>query len=564
VSTEVLYRKWRPRTFAEVAGQDAIVRTLLNAITSGRVSHAYLFAGPRGTGKTTTGRLLAKAVNCLKPKKGDPCNRCESCQAFLENRALDLVELDAASNRGIDEIRSLREKANFAPTSGAYKVYLVDEVHMLTEPAFNALLKTLEEPPPHIIFVLATTEIHKVPATIVSRCQRFDFRRIPLPATVECLERIAKEERIKCPREGLELIARTATGSLRDAINMLEQVVDYRGRTLSLEDVRVGLGLLGDPRSGELAAHALRGELAQGLGLIASVRDDGVDLRQFQRDVVAYLRGLLLVKTGAGGDSQTEEQLREMQTLVEPVSAERLVTALRAFGQADLRADPLSPLPLELALATCTLGPPERGVEAPEAAVAEAPEAPAAPSPRARPAAAPRGRPRVAPTESPAEPAPRPGRIASWAAQEAAQPETAPAAGEPSPAAEGEAQPVAAAESADPALEQVRARWHDIYAQARTLNHRTGALLNSGCDIIGISDEEIVFGFRFDVHVDKVNTSENLAALQSAVDGVLGPGHRVRCVAAPNLKEWRAPQGRGGHLIQAAREMGARVISEQE
>jgi len=567
VSTEVLYRKWRPRAFAEVAGQDAIVRTLLNAITSGRVSHAYLFAGPRGTGKTTTGRLLAKAVNCLKPKKGEPCNRCESCQAFLENRALDLVELDAASNRGIDEIRSLREKANFAPTSGAYKVYLVDEVHMLTEPAFNALLKTLEEPPPHIIFVLATTEIHKVPATIISRCQRFDFRRIPLSAIVDCLERIAKGERITCPREGLELMARTATGSLRDAINMLEQVVDYCGRNLSLEDVRGGLGLLGDPRSGALAAHALSGELAQGLGLIASVRDDGVDLRQFQRDVVAYLRGLLLVKTGAGGDSWTEEQLREMRSLVEPVPTERLVTTLRAFGEADLRADPLSPLPLELALATCALGPPERRPEPPEAAVAEGPELPAAPSPRARPAAAPRPRPRAAPAESPAERAPRPGRITSWAAQEAqeaAEPETAQVADEPSPAAEAATEPVDAAETGDPALEQVRARWHEICTQARALSYRTGALLNSGCDIIQVSDEEVVFGFRFDVHVDKVNTSENLAALQEAVDGVLGTGRRVRCVAAPDLKEWRAPQGRGGHLIQAAREMGARVISEQE
>jgi DNA polymerase III gamma/tau subunit len=343
-------------------------------------------------------------------------------------------------------------------------------------------------------------------------------------------------------------------------------VVDYRGRTLSLEDVQVGLGLLGDPRRGELAAHALRGELAQGLGLIASVRDDGVDLRQFQRDVVAYLRGLLLVKTGAGGDSWTEEQLREMRSLVEPVSTDRLVTTLRAFGQADLRADPLSPLPLELALATCALSAPERGLKAPEAAVAEGPEVPAAPSPRARPAAAPRGRPRVAPAESPAERAPRPGRIASWAAQEAqetAEPETAPVAGEPSPAAEAATQPVTT-EGADPALEQVRARWHEIYAQARALNHRTGALLNSGCDIIEVSDEEVVFGFRFDVHVDKVNTSENLAALQEAVDAVLGTGRRVRCVAAPNLKEWRAPQGRGGHLIQAAREMGARVISEQE
>ena len=167
MSTEVLYRKWRPRTFAELAGQERVARTLTNAIASGKVAHAYLFSGPRGTGKTTSGRLLAKALNCAKPKEGEPCNECESCQNYLEGRALDLVELDAASNRGIDEIRSLREKANFAPAAGAYKLYLVDEVHMLTEPAFNALLKTLEEPPPYIVFVLATTEVHKVPATVI-------------------------------------------------------------------------------------------------------------------------------------------------------------------------------------------------------------------------------------------------------------------------------------------------------------------------------------------------------------------------------------------------------------
>src|SRR3990172_2916222 len=237
MSTEVLYRKWRPRTFAELAGQEAVVRTLTNAIAGGKVSHAYLFSGPRGTGKTTTGRLLAKAVNCAKPKAGEPCNKCEGCQTYMEGRALDLIELDAASNRGIDEIRNLREKANFAPTGGAdaHKVYLVDEVHMLTEPAFNALLKTLEEPPRHVIFVLATTEVHKVPATVVSRCQRFDFRRIPLSALVQRLSHIAGEEGFECTPEVLETIVRTATGSARDAINLLEQLVDSFGKKLSLE-----------------------------------------------------------------------------------------------------------------------------------------------------------------------------------------------------------------------------------------------------------------------------------------------------------------------------------------
>src|SRR3990170_5640742 len=258
MSTEVLYRKWRPRAFAEVAGQEPVVRTLTNAVASGKVAHAYLLSGPRGTGKTTTGRLLAKAVNCLQPQAGEPCNACERCQAFLEARALDLIELDAASNRGIDEIRSLREKANFAPSgcANAYKVYLVDEVHMLTEPAFNALLKTLEEPPAHVVFVLATTESHKVPATVVSRCQRFDFRRIPLSALVARLAYIAGQEQFTCPPEALDLIARSATGSFRDAINLLEQLVDSYGKELSVEQVRDGLGLVVDARSGQLALQA--------------------------------------------------------------------------------------------------------------------------------------------------------------------------------------------------------------------------------------------------------------------------------------------------------------------
>jgi DNA polymerase-3 subunit gamma/tau len=249
LTSEVLYRKWRPQTFAEVAGQEVVTRTLTNAVAAGKVAHAYLFSGPRGTGKTTTGRLLAKAVNCLDPaeeRPGEPCNQCDSCRMFTEGRALDLIELDAASNRGIDEIRSLRDKVGFAPTSGRYKIYLVDEVHMLTEPAFNALLKTLEEPPPHVIFVLATTEVHKVPATVTSRCQRFDLRRIPLDAIVDRLTQICEREEVECPRDGLALVARQATGSLRDAINLLEQLMDYHGRRLTLEDVQTGLGLAGD------------------------------------------------------------------------------------------------------------------------------------------------------------------------------------------------------------------------------------------------------------------------------------------------------------------------------
>jgi DNA polymerase-3 subunit gamma/tau len=542
VTTEVLYRKWRPRAFAELAGQEAVVRTLTNAVASGKVSHAYLFSGPRGTGKTTTGRLLAKAVNCAAPKDGDPCNECESCRAYLEGRAFDLIELDAASNRGIDEIRNLREKASFAPAGGAdaYKVYLVDEVHMLTEPAFNALLKTLEEPPAHVIFVLATTEAHKVPPTVVSRCQRFDFRRIPLSASVDRIAYIAGQEQIECPREALEVIARTATGSLRDAINLLEQLVDSYGRSLSTEQVQEGLGLVVDARSGQLALHAVRGELAAGLGVISSVRDDGLDLRQFQRQVVGQLRGLLLAKSGAAPtDSWSEEQLAEMRAQVEAVPAERLIVALRAFGEADLRADPLSPLLLELALASTALA----------AAPSAAPPAPARPE----------ARPVPPPAATPPRPAPAAKPAARAVPQRPPPQETAASNGEAPPATAG-AQPALVAREASIGLDEVRARWQDIYKRARELDFQTGALLNSGCGIIEATSDEIVFGFRLKLMFDKMqeNNGKNLRALQQAVDEVLGQGRRVRCVLDPNVEQQRT--GRGGHLVRAAQELGGEML----
>ena len=238
--SQAYYRVWRPAVWDEVVGQDHIVQTLRNASISDRVAHAYLFAGPKGTGKTTSARLLAKAVNCLDEKKeNQPCNQCENCVAVNEGRFLDLMEIAAASNTSVDDVRDLRDKINFAPSQGKFKVYIIDEVHMLSTSAFNALLKTLEEPPSHVIFILCTTEIHKIPATVLSRCQRHEFRRFPVPVIIEKLCELTKKEKIMIEPDSLSLIARQATGSMRDAISLVDQLSSM-SRKVTLEIAQEG------------------------------------------------------------------------------------------------------------------------------------------------------------------------------------------------------------------------------------------------------------------------------------------------------------------------------------
>ena len=304
---EVFYRKWRPQRFDEVAGQDHVPQPLRQALRTDRVAHAYLLCGPRGTGKTSTARILAKALNCMEPRDGEPCGACVNCIAVTENRMLDLIEIDAASNRGIDDIRDLRDKARFAPGSGTYKVYVIDEVHQLTGDAFNALLKTLEEPPPHVIFVLATTETHRVPATILSRCQRFDFRRLTNDVVIDKLAEIAGEEEIDTDEEVLSLIARTAYGSLRAAENLLEQLAISYGSEVTLAQALELLGLGDEESSMELAIAALESKTKEALKIINREAAKGSDLSRLRSGTVDVLRTGLLVKAGvqdALGQSQ--------------------------------------------------------------------------------------------------------------------------------------------------------------------------------------------------------------------------------------------------------------------
>jgi DNA polymerase III subunit gamma/tau len=292
----VTARKWRPMKFEDVAGQRHVTVTLRNAIATGRLAHAYIFSGPRGVGKTTTARLLAKAVNCLSPVDQNPDNTCEICAEITDGRSFDVQEIDGASNRSVDDIRTLRESVRYAPVKGRYKVYIIDEVHMLTKEAFNALLKTLEEPPPHVLFIFATTELQKVPATILSRCQRFDFRRIPTADIRKNLGGIAAQEGLELEDEALLLIARRADGSLRDAQSLFDQVIALCGRKVTYASMLEALNIVDQDYYFRLTSLMEAQDAAGGLALVEDLMSHGYDLREFLLGLLEHLRNLLVVK----------------------------------------------------------------------------------------------------------------------------------------------------------------------------------------------------------------------------------------------------------------------------
>lgn len=323
----VLARKWRPQVFEDVVGQRHITKTLQNAISQNRVSHAFLFTGSRGVGKTSTARILAKALNCERGPNINPCNQCKTCEEITHGTSLDVIEIDGASNRGIDEIRELRENARYTPAKSRYKIYIIDEVHMLTREAFNALLKTLEEPPPHIIFIFATTEPHKIPETILSRCQRYDFRRIPLRLIIESLKRIVDEEKINISERGIFFIAQESDGSLRDAQSILDQVISYSGKEIKDEDIADILGLIDRQIIYDTIEAVIERDVARCLKIADHVYQYGIDLQHFCRELLKYIRNLIIIKVSKNPEGLlelTEDEFEILKNQAENLDIEQL------------------------------------------------------------------------------------------------------------------------------------------------------------------------------------------------------------------------------------------------
>jgi len=358
----VLYRKYRSKIFSEIVGQEHIIQTLTNAVSEGMVSHAYLFFGPRGTGKTSIARLLAKAVNCQsrKEKEFEPCNKCSSCLEIDQGRAIDLIEIDAASHRGIDEIRELRDGIKFAPTKSKYKVFIIDECHQLSKDAANALLKTLEEPPSHAIFILATTEIHKMIPTILSRCQRFDFRKLTAPEIIKKLKFISQKEKIKIEEKALNLIALNSEGSIRDAEGFLDQALAFAGlqkqKEIKAEDIRDLLGIVEMNLVGQFVDFIAEKDSKKAIDFLNKALDRGCDPQEFSKTLINYLRQALLLKISSDFQnplifSLTEEEKERFRNQIKVFEEKDIRNLLNLFMEAEtkMRYSSIPQLPLELA-----------------------------------------------------------------------------------------------------------------------------------------------------------------------------------------------------------------------
>ncbi len=525
MAAQALYRKYRSQTFEEVIGQEHVTTTLRNAIREGRIAHAYLFSGPRGTGKTSTARILAKAVNCLHPDPDQrPDNTCPICTAINEGSLVDLVEMDAASHTSVEHIRELIERVHFAPTQARYKVYVIDEAHMLSNAAFNALLKTLEEPPPHVIFILATTEPHKIPETVLSRCQRFDFRRIPASLIVRHLQHILDQEGYEAEPAALEHIALAAEGCMRDAVSLLDQLLSYGGERITLEQVEAVFGVVPAATLLRFGQHLVERDTGALLADLHELVRQGTELRQFLDQLIRYLRDLLLLNVSGreAVPDLPEERLQAMETQARAASTAYLLHAIRRLNavQQDVRNGVDVQIALELALVDATRWEPQ-----------------ARPAPSPQPTSTPR----------PTSPAPPPSQV---------------------PAGDEEA------------LALLKKHWKGKITHWFREHRRfkiQAALGNAEPVRVSNGQVDLVFQHRF--ARDLIQQGENLNLVAQVISKLLGRDYRVRCFvkgeyiptadeddstsAAPSTGQSRMSEVLQDPLVKEAVQQGGQVVDIQ-
>ena len=539
MATQALYRRYRSQTFDELVGQEHIVRTLRNAIVDGRIGHAYLFTGPRGVGKTTVARLLAKAVNCLAEPSERPCGTCNMCVSTAEGSAVDVIEMDAASHTSVDDAREIIERVQFRPALGRYKVYIIDEVHMLSTAAFNALLKTLEEPPNHAIFVLATTEIHKVPATILSRCQRYTFNRHNVSDTVNHLRQIAITEGYHIEAGVAEAIARAATGSMRDALSIFDQLMSYGSGQVSMAMVQGLLGVTAAQEVITLAEALLNSDVAAALQVVARVASQGADMRQFSRDIVQHLRLVMLVKADPNGTAieAAESEADAVRDQARRAQMGSLVYWLRRMSELDyeLRTSPYGQLPLELAVVEAIAGPPVSSA-APSAAPVSRPVAPPSAAP-ARPSASEMPRPSVPP--APQSTAPQPTAPQPTAPTPATPRPVAPSDAPATPPSRGPSNEPAANPPTTPLgdkspigdVTDLLERWPAIIRDLRSKSRNLEALIKSGIAPIDIQGTVITLKADNEWLLNKIQERNNVTILEDVIARYTGVTYTIRSVA---------------------------------
>jgi DNA polymerase III subunit gamma/tau len=569
MASQSYYRKWRSQTFSDLIGQEAVTRTLLNAVRDGRLAHAYLFCGPRGTGKTSAARLLAKAINCQNPHDGEPCNECVSCQEITAGRSPDVIEIDGASNNGVDNIRELRENVNLMGSGGHYKVYIIDEAHMITPQAFNALLKTLEEPPPHIIFVFATTEAQKMLPTVVSRCQRFDFHRFRMADIIARLRHVADGEGLTLEPTAVDLLARAAQGGMRDALSLLDQAVALCGDHVDLERTRAMLGLADVGALRRVIACVAENRAADALDQLNEMVTNGADLRQLKSQFAEEWRGLMLARAGADLMRVldcTEDEARDVAALAERFSLDDLMTCARVFARNDgpARGLPTPQLALELALLECLSIHRRVDVAAqpPTQAPVRAPQ-PAAPSPAPTRATTPQP-PRAA------QPAPSVEELdlaaidaGTWAgpAQTATPAAPAPSAAEPmaAPAEPWDEEPAPDPGGADGRdwVAEAQRNWsliRKICRQKPPMGPVAGGLL-SAADPVSVTPGDppvLVIRTKFEIHLNKFREPEMRGAVEWALEQALGAPLRTHFISGSEPQRGGVGARNGAPVAQAS------------